>query len=94
MSLKTISSREARQDWRSLLDRVLRGEDVIIERHGKAVAVLIPVEDYEALQDELEDRRAARRAAAVYQAWKEDASIAKPYREVRDSLVEEGLLDE
>jgi prevent-host-death family protein len=94
MNLKAIKSGDARQSWRGLLDRVLKGEDVLIERNGKAVAVLIPVEDYEALQEELEELRAARRADVVYQAWKQDSSLGKPYHQVREELVQEGLLDE
>jgi prevent-host-death family protein len=94
MGLKTFKSGDARQGWRGVLDRVLKGEDVLIERNGKAVAVLIPVEDYEALQEELEERRAARRAALVYQAWKQDESLGRPYQQVRDELIQDGLIDE
>lgn len=94
MNLKSIKSGDARQGWRSVLDRVLKGEDVLIERNGKAVAVLIPVEDYEALQDELEERRATRRAAMAYQAWKQDESLGRPYQQVREEMIQDGLLDE
>lgn len=95
MTIETISSREARTKWRDVLDKVLTGRaDVVIERSGKPVAVLIPVEDYEELQDELDDLRAARRAAAAYEEWKRDPSTARPYEEIRAELIRDGLLDE
>jgi prevent-host-death family protein len=60
------------------LNRVAyRGERIILERHGKAVAALVSVEDLsllEALEDRL-DMRAVRRA--------QRESGAVPYEEVR-----------
>lgn len=95
MAIEIISSREARTNWRDVLDKVLtRSADVVIERSGKPVAVLIPVEDYEQLQEELDDLRAARRAAAAYEEYKRDLSTARPYEEIREELVKDGLLDE
>ena len=90
----SMKSHEARQSWRSLLDRVLQGEDVIIERNGKALAVMIPVEDYEAIREELDDQRAARRAEVLYEAWKRNPEIAEPWEEVRSDLIQDGRLDE
>jgi prevent-host-death family protein len=90
----SMKSHQARQSWRSLLDRVLKGEDVVIERNGKALAVLIPVEDYEAIRDELDELREARRAEVLYAAWKQNPEIAEPWENVRANLVKDGLLDE
>jgi prevent-host-death family protein len=90
----SMKSHEARQSWRSLLDRVLQGEDVVIERNGKALAVMIPMEDYEAIRDELDDRRATRRAEALYAAWKQNPETAEPWEEVRSDLIKDGHLDE
>jgi prevent-host-death family protein len=74
---------------------VLTGDaDILIERHGKPVAVMIPVEDYEELLDELVDLRAARRAAKEYEEWKKDPSTGRPYDQVRAELVRDDLLDE
>jgi prevent-host-death family protein len=60
------------------LNRVAyRGERIILERHGKAVAALVSVEDLsllEALEDRL-DMQAARRA--------QRETGAVPYEEVR-----------
>jgi len=95
MSILTINSREARIKWRDLLDKVYAGSaDVVIERNGKPVAVLIPIEDYEELQDELEDLRSARHVAALYEAWKQDPSSGRAWEEVEADLIDKGLLDE
>jgi prevent-host-death family protein len=91
----TIGSREARQKWRDVLDTVYTGAaDMIIERHGKAVAALIPYEDYLALQDALEDLRAARRAAEIQQAEQRGQAHGRFYSEIRTDLENKGLLDE
>ncbi len=70
--------------------------DVIVHVNGSPVAVLIPFQDYQALQDDdiLNDIRDSREAEVVYQEWLEDPSIARPYTEFRTELVSEGLLDE
>jgi prevent-host-death family protein len=95
MRLITVNSRKARSNMRDLLDRVFSGDaDVIIERHGKPVAVMIPVEDYAEIQDELDDLRAAHRAAEIYESWKEDASSARDMDEIERELIEQGLLDD
>ncbi len=90
-----ISSKEGRAKWRDLLDLAHKGEgDTIIERNGRPTAAVIPYEDYEALQDELDDLRAGRRAKAILDALEQDPSRARPYSEVRAEWVTEGLLDE
>ena len=43
-----ISVKEARKKIKFLLDRVNKGEEVIITRRGKAEAKLIPIEDKQA----------------------------------------------
>jgi prevent-host-death family protein len=90
-----MTSREARVKWRDLLDRVFAGNsDVVIERNGKPVAVMISVTDYEDIQDELDDVRAARRVSAIYDAWKADSSIGRPWEEAKEELIAAGKLDE
>lgn len=42
-AMTTVSVREARAAIGRLLDAVARGEEVVIERHGRPVARLVPV---------------------------------------------------
>ncbi len=82
MVTTTVKSGEARIKWRDLLDQVLTGNrDVMIERNGKNVAVMIPAVDYEQIQETLEELRAARAAAAAYEEWKRNPSVARPWDE-------------
>jgi prevent-host-death family protein len=86
-----VKSGEARIKWRDLLDRVLSGKgDVMIERNGKNVAVMIPAEDYEQIQESLEELRAVRSAAAAYEEWKRNPSVARPWDEVDAELDKTG----
>ena len=65
-----------------------------LERNGKPVAVLIAAEDYDSVRVELEDLRAAQRAAAAYDAWKGHPEDGRTWEAVRADLVAEGKLDE
>src|SRR5436190_328447 len=48
---RTISAMEARQHFGEVLEGVrYRGDEVVIERAGKPMAVVIPTERYEALE--------------------------------------------
>lgn len=44
VSLVKISSEQARANWRDILDQAAAGQQIIIERYGKAVAVIGPYE--------------------------------------------------
>jgi prevent-host-death family protein len=91
----TIGSREARQKWRDLLDAAYRGiGDTVIERNGKPIAVLIPYEDYLAIEEALDDIRAARRAIRSYEAEKKKPGQGRPYSEIRANLEDEEGADE
>lgn len=83
----TYSSKEARQNWRQILDIILgRKQDILIERNGKPAAVIIPVEDYENIREMLEEYRDGLEAQALYSAWKEgreeSLSIAEAMQEL------------
>jgi prevent-host-death family protein len=60
-----VASSDIRDDFSDILNRVIYQEErIIVQRHGKDVAVLLPVKDLallEALEDhiDLEDARAA-----------------------------------
>jgi prevent-host-death family protein len=64
MSVKTLESRAARENWRDLLDTATAGQaDVIITRYGKPVTAMIRYEDYVAVQEELVKLRAQQSEA-------------------------------
>jgi prevent-host-death family protein len=87
MTIKTIKSGEARIKWRNVLDQVFAGKgDVVIERSGKKIAVLIPAADYEQIHEALDELRAVREAAAAYDEWKRNPSSARPFDEVDAEL--------
>ena len=68
MSPIKVKSGEARAKWRDILDQVFAGKgDVIIERNGKDIAVMIPAEDYEQIRETLERMRAVRETRAAYE---------------------------
>jgi prevent-host-death family protein len=90
---QVFNSEEARTHWRDILDAASKGLDVVIARYDKPMAAVIPIADYEALVEELEDLRAARRAQTALEAWREDSSRGRPYAVVREELASEGLLD-
>jgi prevent-host-death family protein len=95
MGILTISSREARARWRDLLDRIItRDSDIIIERNGKPIAAMIPVDDYQNLLDELEDLRSTRRASELYEAWKQDPSLGRDWEEIKREIEAEGPADD
>lgn len=92
MTYRILNSEDARTRWRDILDAAGAGQDVVIARYGKPMAALIPIADYEALLEELEDLRAARRAQAALEAWREDPQRGRPYTAVREELITDGLL--
>lgn len=62
--METVGAFEAKTHLAALLDRVARGERIIITRHGAPVAVLAPVAENEAKlshKDIVEGMRALRK---------------------------------
>lgn len=78
---KTMSAEEARRTWRTLVDRVVAGEDVVVERYARPAVAVIAYEDYAAIRGELEEMRAARRALAVRAAWRQGKIKTLPWQE-------------
>ena len=67
----SISSRDARQNWRELLDNInFRKNDILIKRNGKPVAVMLPAEDYNNILEALQDYRDGLEAEEIFEAWK------------------------
>ena len=87
---KQVTSRDARQQWRQILDDVVSGRsDITITRYGEPVAVLIPAEDYESLAEELEELRLGRIAERTYAEYLANRESAEPYEQFRGELFEE-----
>ena len=82
MDTRVISSDQARAKWREVLDTAVAGKNVIIERYGKPVAVIIPYQDY--TQSEV-----VREATAVYQTNNWDTIKAKLTAEIKAELLAE-----
>ncbi|MBI3072801.1 MAG: type II toxin-antitoxin system Phd/YefM family antitoxin [Deltaproteobacteria bacterium] len=85
-SARALTTSEIREDFADTLNRVAYGKErIVLERHGKQVAALIPIEDLSALE-EIEDRHdsvAARRVLARVAAKKEKLI---PWSEARKKL--------
>jgi prevent-host-death family protein len=76
-----LNATDARSDFSTTLNRVaFTKERVLLERHGKPLAALVPVEDLELLQ-ELENRIDL---AAARKALKEPGRI--PWAKVKKDL--------
>ena len=61
--MKSIGVYEARTHWSEMLDRVARGEEITITRHGTPVAKLIPhnVQSKVSVEDAIAELREFRR---------------------------------
>jgi len=78
----TVSTSKARVDFAEMLNQVAyRGERVVLYRHGKPIAAIIPIDDLTFLE-EIENRMdvdAAKRALA-------DSNERIPYESIRQEL--------
>ena len=82
MARRTVSSEQARTEWRTLLDLASKGGiDIVIERHGKATAAVISYETYQALQPALNELRTA---ASAQQRGQRLAAVLKELAHLPD----------
>lgn len=86
MSPTKVKSGEARANWRNILDQVFSGKDVIVERNGKEVAVMIPAGDYAQIREMLLELRAVREAEAAYEEWQDNPAVARAWDDVDAAL--------
>lgn len=77
--MKQIQASVAKAKLAELLDEVERGETVIITRHGKPIARLVPDEDarkqrFDRAVDRMQERRKHNKPATVEEiiAWKNE----------------------
>jgi prevent-host-death family protein len=86
-AVKRMSSHEARQCWREVLDTVKMGSsDIAITRHGQPVVVLIPAADYEEILEELDELRLTRLADGIYEEYLQNKRAAVSFEEVKKEL--------
>jgi prevent-host-death family protein len=83
---KIMKSDEVRVGWRNVLDDVVAGTDILVERYGKPVVAVIPYADYMAMREELQDLRDLQAAEAAYAEYKRDPSSAVSWEELRANL--------
>jgi prevent-host-death family protein len=89
--VREMSSREARERWREVLDTVMKGEnDIAITRYGEPIAVVIPADDYEALAEEIEELRRSRLAERIYEDYLADRDSAVTLESVKSELLRGG----
>jgi hypothetical protein len=55
--------------------------------------MVLPFADWQALQEALDDLRAARRAQAAYEDWRRDPSLGRPWAEVKAEMIQDGPFD-
>jgi prevent-host-death family protein len=87
--MSSVTSRELRADLADTLNRVIyRGERVLIERRGKAVAAIVPMEDYEAIEAKEEAADAADHAAAMAEARQEGTKPLRTWAAERAAVID------
>ena len=91
---KVVTAEELRRGLGDVFDVIMTGQDVVIQRRAKPVAVMIRYQDYEAIQQELEDLRDAQRAKEVHEAIRSGKMKTSSLEQVKAALKEKGLLDD
>lgn len=110
MTVKTLKSEAARQQWGEILDTARAGQEVVIERYNKPIAILLGFQEYEKLMevfplmlnfvegkdnaDELNNLLAQIVAHRRLQEYLADPTIGIPYEEFHRRMIAEGVLDE
>lgn len=78
-----MSSDEARSKWREVLDTAVAGNQIIIERYGKPVAVIAPYAAF----DPSSEAKMVREETAVYQTREWEIVKAELLAELRQELL-------
>ncbi|HWY49304.1 MAG TPA: type II toxin-antitoxin system prevent-host-death family antitoxin [Bryobacteraceae bacterium] len=81
--MTTMTAVEAKKRFRELLDRVARGEEVVITRHDKPVARIVPEGDRR-----LED---VRRAVEDLHALRKEMAQRKGFKPLSDKEIKDAI---
>jgi prevent-host-death family protein len=84
--VKIMNAEDVRRGLSGVFSDIAAGQDVVIERYNKKVGVLISYEDYEALQEQLEDLRDARLAEEVYEAVRSGRMKTIPWKQLKEEV--------
>lgn len=90
MTVSTIKSDEARNNWRELLDQVLANQtaEVVIERYSKPLAVLVNHDAWHKMK-----KAHASLLARLSAEMDSDPTMAVPWVDVKQGMKERGLID-
>lgn len=92
MPTVTINSDDVRLQWREVIENVGK-VDTIVTRYRKPTAVVIDYETWLGMQEEMEDFRTRQRIQEAIDEWSRDPSTARPWAEIQQEMIAEGLLD-
>ena len=78
-----INTISARANFSDVVSRAAYGKErVVLTRHGKPVAAVVPLEDLEALE-RLEDELDAEMGAAALAEWQAEGKLTVPWSAVK-----------
>ncbi|HMN26823.1 MAG TPA: type II toxin-antitoxin system prevent-host-death family antitoxin [Caldilineaceae bacterium] len=89
MQTKILSSDQARSAWGEVLDDVIAGNAVSVQRHGRPVAVIVNAKRYERFQQW--EAELARRTRQRYQEMRNDPTLVVDEEQYQKLLQAEGL---
>jgi prevent-host-death family protein len=78
--MRTVSARQANQEFSKLLQAVVEGEEVVITRRGKPVARLTP------LKEKARDAEREAEIDRLIEHWREGIDLGEPVAWTRDEL--------
>jgi prevent-host-death family protein len=81
--VQTVSAFEAKTYFGSILDRVAGGEEIVITRHDKAVARIVP--------ENRASRESIREAVAGLRALRAKAAGRKGFRPVTETAIQASI---
>ncbi|KAA3663468.1 MAG: hypothetical protein DWQ04_10560 [Chloroflexi bacterium] len=88
MTTTTMSSDQARSNWREVLETAVAGDNIIIERYGKPIAAIIPFDQF---AEQSDDEQILREASATYQTTDWQAMKAELVAAVKAELKAEAV---